>query len=90
MSVKQYLKGTKGRYLPWHCVESAMNGEVVLEQAYKYDRCASIRKYGDEFEAEIDLLIDCDIKEFASRNSARNWCERLIKKDIEENEKIRT
>jgi len=85
MSVKQYLKGIEGRYLPWECVESTMNGEVILEQAYKEDRSASIRKYGSEFEAEVNLNNDCDIKEFSTRRGARDWCERLIKKDIENN-----
>ena len=83
MSAKQYLRGVEGRYLPWECVSATFNGKVEVEQAYKQGRCATISTYGGDFEAEVDLKNDCDIKEFTSRSAARNWCERLIKKDIE-------
>lgn len=91
MNLTAYLKGCKRGNFTWNCVESGTYGEgnsVDVEETILEGRSAKItRQNSDCFEAEIDNLnkdpfYDC--REFTSRKSARNWCERTINNDIKE------
>jgi hypothetical protein len=88
MSVESYLKGCKRGLFTWECVESGEYGfgAVDTEHARLEGRiCAIYRLSSNEFQAEVDnLKINAyEYKEFASRLSARKWCERIVLKDIE-------
>jgi len=87
--VERYLKGCKRGEFTWGVDEAGEFGEanrVDIESTQLDGRSAKItRNDVDSFEAEVDNLhIDpfYDCNEFASRRNARSWCERMIRKDI--------
>lgn len=89
MNIQAYMKGCKRGKFTWECIESGTYGDgnaVDVEETNLEGRNAVIRRVANDcYEAEVDLKNTplYDEKEFTSRKSARNWCERLIKKDIQ-------
>lgn len=91
--VDKYLESAKRGDFQYECVEttdSYGNGGCKIETVRYKDRYATItRLTSDEFECEIDLLHDpvyiVDYR--SSRKNARNFVERIIKNDIENNGK---
>jgi len=89
MSLQTYLKGCNRGEFQWECVESGTYGEgnsVDNESVSLKGRTARITRGGrDSYEVEVDNLkyspfYDCEF--FGTRRSARNWAEKMIKKDI--------
>ena len=85
MNVEAYLKGAKRGDFQWECIESGGEGlSVDVEETELEKRYATIRRYDSKtYIAEVTLKNGYDENEFTSRNSARKWCEKLIKKDID-------
>jgi len=92
MNLQAYLKGCDRGDFQWECVESGTYGDgnsVDVENSSLEGRSASVTRHGnDSYEAEVDNLQSepyYDMKEFTSRRSARNWTEKMIRKDINNN-----
>jgi len=91
MNLQAYLKGCSRGEFTWECVESGTYGDdnsVDVENTELEGRIASIRRCSSDcFEAEVNNLNNepyYDEKEFTSRRSARNWCEKMIRNDIKQ------
>jgi len=85
MNVRAYLDGAKRGDFQWECIESGGDGVAVdVEETELKKRYATIRRFDSKtFLAEVTLEDGYDEKEFTSRGKARQWCEKLIKKDID-------
>ena len=88
-AVEKYIQGSHRGEFEWNVIESGTYGEsntVDVEGTVLEGRTARvIRNNSKDFEAAVDNLhidpfYDCTFK--ASRKSARNWCERIIRRDI--------
>jgi hypothetical protein len=86
---EQYEKASKRGEFQWEVIEAGTYGEsntVDVEETILQGRVGKVtRRSSKEFESEVDNLsnypfYDCNV--FSSRSSARNWCERLIRKDV--------
>jgi hypothetical protein len=72
----------------WCVIEAGEFGElnrVDIEETELQGRIGKIdRNSSKEFDAEVELKHSpyCTGDLFTSRNSARNWCERMIRNDI--------
>ena len=89
MNLQSYIKGCDRGEFQWECAESGTYGEgnsVDIESVSLKGRTASITRGGrDNFEVEVDNLKYeplYDVGFFGNRRSARNWAEKMIKKDI--------
>jgi len=89
MNLQAYIKGCDRGEFQWECVESGTYGEgnsIDVESVSLKGRTASVTRHGrDNFEVEVDSLKYVplyDVGFFGTRRSARNWAEKMIKKDI--------
>jgi hypothetical protein len=87
-AVEKYIQGSKRGEFEWNVVEVDEYGEanrVDVEETELQGRTAKInRNSSKEFDAEVELKHSpyCTGDLFTSRNSVRNWCERMIRNDI--------
>lgn len=87
--VEKYIQGRKRGEFTWGVEEAGEFGEanrVDVEEIILNERQGKVIRNGiNSFTAEVDNLHNetfYDCNEFASRRSARSWCERTIRKDI--------
>ena len=91
MNLQAYILGCDRGEFQWECLESGTYGDgnsVDIESVNLKGRTARITRGGrDSFEVEVDNLKSnphYDNGFFGTRHSARNWAERIIKKDIKQ------
>lgn len=70
--------------MDWQVLEYGDFGKIILEEAIMYGMIGKVRNIDGEFEAEFESKEEPFylIKTFRSKKSAKDWCERMIRKYV--------
>ena len=70
--------------MDWRVTDYADFGKIMCEEVIVCGMIGKIRNLDDEFEAEFESKEEPFylIKTFRSKKSAKDWCERMIRKYV--------